>query len=69
MTMDSWVGCALNKTIQPKGQIGAEIYPMFPSQSHALCGLAGSYMPEPQPTPSLHSPALQTLIKAFLRMG
>lgn len=65
--MDSWVGCTLNKGIQPKGQVGAEIQLVFPLQSHPLCGLAGSCLPTTH-TPSLHSPALQTVTEDLLRL-
>lgn len=62
---DSWVGCALNKGIQPEGQIKARIQPTFPLQSHAL--QAGGVQhaqsrawPQPQLTPGPYSPTLNT---------
>lgn len=56
--VDSWVGCTLNKGIQPESQMGAEIQLTFPLQSHVLCGLVGSR----------HSPALQALTEPSSRV-
>lgn len=55
--MDSWVGCTLNKGLQPEGQIGADFGSYSPGETMCCVGQLRSCLPEP----SLHLQALQTL--------
>lgn len=48
--MDSWVGCTLNKGLQPEGQIGADFGSYSPGETMCCVGQLRSCLPEPSLT-------------------
>lgn len=69
--VDGCLGCTLNKGIQPKAQIEAEIQLRIPLQDHVPCGLEGSSLPGLSSSPPHPKISLTcfTLTEASLRIG